>query len=332
VLVTLLNASPRPARAQVVLRGRASGEAWVEVERRAVRLGPEEVQATLWALPGPARELEIQLEHEGGARDALGADDRVRLVAGVLRVAFATSLPPAHRAAVHQALLAVLGEAGLLEVPSGASADLEVERWDGGEERGASAGAGRAVLALAVVEGEGRPVPDGPERRAAHRCVRDVTFQGLDMRRPAGAFEGLRWLLQRDGDDARGLVGIDAVGRLVVAFDVTRGEPSPAQRPGWPILVENLLGAVLGVEGGVPRAQARASPTSAPGVRRQGLLDPASTRLGRDQRALDVEWLRAAPPRERVHARPLAPWCVALGLGLLGVLGWREARRGGVAR
>ena len=47
VLLTLLNASPRPAHAELVLRAETQ-HGWRDVERRRVRLGPDEVQAQLF--------------------------------------------------------------------------------------------------------------------------------------------------------------------------------------------------------------------------------------------------------------------------------------------
>ena len=339
VLVTLLNASPRPARAEVVLRGRAGPGPFAEQARRAVRLGADEVQAVLLERAGPATDLEVVLDHETPGGDALPADDRVGLHGAGLRVLIdRTRLSAAHVAAVRRALEAALGSAALVEERADAEpVDLRVERWP--VEASSRVAGATTVLALAALDPNdpGVAVGAGPEQVRPHPFVRDVTLAGMQLWRPQAVAAGIRWWLQRaspsaagagDADQGagmggEGLIGEDAQGRVLVAFDVTRGAPSPAQRPAWPIFVENLVRTILGSPSDLP-GQA--------GVRREGLLDVGSTRLGRETRALDAGWLAAAPVREVGAPRALAPWLGGVGLLLLGALWWREARRRGPAR
>jgi hypothetical protein len=329
VLVTLLNASPRPARAEVVMAVEGSASPSPPPQRRAVRLGADEVAAVLFEPAVRGEALEVTLVHDATSRDALAADDRVRLDAGSLRVAWDPGLPPAHVAAVGRALEAALGPGGVVDASSGTGpVDLRVERWwpsapaspaPTGPAPTGPASIGQ-VLALAVLDAgdPGVLLAPGPEQSRGHALVQDVTFAEASLDRPRLEAPAVTWWLWRGEPSSGGLVGADAAGRWIVAFDVARGAPPAAERAAWPILVENVVRLLGGTASNVP-GQA--------GVRREGLLDLASTRLGREARAFDPGWLDGAPRRERGRPRAVAPWGVGVGVLLLTLLWAREARR-----
>ena len=100
--------------------------------------------------------------------------------------------------------------------------------------------------------------------------------------------------------------------------------------------MDNLVRLALGSWGAGGAGEAGSAGGSggagSAGVRRQGVLDAASTRLGRVARPGDPAWLPTRATRERPVAYAAAPWLAGLGLLLLLVLWRREARRSRVLR
>ncbi len=319
VLVTVLNDSPRPARPVLsvsVVEGGVARALFSE----SIALAPDEVRALLVAAPADALELRASLRPEAG--DALEADNVVVLRRRALHVSFDAALPAPHRAAVERALTASVGAEGFVE---GVSPDLNFRRWSAGQVAWFGDPMQVSLVALEPDEA-GVPVPPGRDLVAAHPLTADLSTAGLSLVVSARSASQAQRLLCRL-TEGRGsgwdlLVGTST--DVVLLFDVLRGRPPPADEPFWPVFIDNLVRTTLG-EQGVPSG-------GATGVRRHGVLDPASTRLGRVARPFDPAWLVPLAATETPVTRAAAPWLALLGLVLLLWLWRREARRARVPR
>jgi hypothetical protein len=311
--VVVAHDGPRAARSTLVAEALLAGGAVEERSRRALELAPDGALAVLLEGVGTEGALVVRLEHAraseaGAVGDALDADDRVVLRAEPLVVEIAPALPEAHRAALRAALAAALGDGGFVLGSLGPAGGLRVGALGGS---GPAPREGVIDLSLAALgaSGGGTPVPPGAEASDGSAWVVDVTLEDQPLVcAPAPA--GVRWHLMRGGV---GLVGTDGEGGLVVAFDLSRGAPAPALHPAWPILVDNVVRRGAGSVGG--------------GVRVEGLLDPATSRLGRDASPFDAGRLAAARATEVPARVRLAPLLALAALLLSGGLWWREARR-----
>lgn|GEM_PF-2196640 len=319
LLVTVLNDSPRPARSLLVVSV-GEGAALRALVREELALGPGEVRAVLVVAPADALELRAALESQGA--DALAADDVVVLRRRALRVSFDATLPGPYRAAVERALAASLGAGSFAE---GAPPDVDFRR--GSAQRSAWVG-GPARVSLAVLESDetGVPVPAGTDLLAMQPLTQDLSTAGLALVVPEQVAPAARALLRRQpasGGPAWDLL-VGTSEDVALLFDVLRGRPAPADEPFWPVFIDNLVRTALGEQGAASGGGA--------GVRRQGVLDPASTRLGRQARPFDPAWLVPLSVTAAPVSRAGAPWLAGLGLGLLLLLWRREGRRARTAQ
>lgn len=311
LLVSVLNHGRATVRATVAAR--VPGAA-ADLVRREVLLGPDALEAVLEPLTEAPDALELSVRgDERDPGDALEADDRVLLLRrpfswGGLEGAGQAAL----RRAVAAALEAVLGAPtqGPTPVP-GSQADLWVEALPPGE---ASAPPGnRLRLVTDALPYARRRLAGQSVQVQPHALTRDLDLSGVDLvlALPPQP-RGVPLLLARGAEGDAAVLTLEGTCVTLWADPLT-GQPPLVDTPVWPLLLENVA-RFLGGEG------------AGPGLRRQGLLDPASSRLGRLAAALPPEVLAGVP---LLH--PPAPWnlrvplCLA-GLGLLLALWWRGAR------
>lgn len=319
LLATVLNHARSPAEVEVVVRDLSAAR---EAGRRRLRLGPDEGRAVLLDLDAAGPELEVRLVPVAGpVGDGLGADDVVRLSARPLTWAGGGSGDQA------TALGAAFTAAGA--TPGGA-ADADVEVL--GPEQAPTPPAGprvRWALRLGRL-GEGTVgvhAPSGPDQVVPHALTCDLSTVGVDLvfaDEPVGPPPPGTLLAREAGGRTWPVLVLedDPPRTLRVVPDLTAGAPSPAASPLWPLIVENLLRAIGGSAG----------PS---GVRAQGLLDPASTRLGRSVRPFDPQWLAAVPVDHGPRPVRLAAWLATMAVALLLALWLLVARlpgAGGYAR
>jgi hypothetical protein len=279
-----------------------SRDAFAEARARVAAGGLATATIPLDSVP---EELVLSLEGE----DGLAADDRVSFVRRPLAVEFDPSVPGAHARAVRLGLEAVLGSGGFVE---GRVPDLVVTARPS-PPRGVT-----LVLDPVPAGAEAIEALEGPETVRTDPLVRDLSAGGVGLAYRPGAerpTEGYDPLLSRRA--GRGFVVVERRGDLVrFAPDPLRGRPAPVATPLWPLFLENLVGEVAGDLGPL-------------GYRRRGLLDDATSRLGRTPPAPSIE-IPASPAEVPAPARSvdLRPWLVLSGLLCLLLLWAHPASRG----
>jgi hypothetical protein len=293
-----------------------------------LRLAPGRLESVVVPLPADLRaagEFAVELRtREGEAwRDALRADDRVRLTRRPLRAYLDPSLPAAHRDRARHALVAALGEDGLQVVDGPWGASLAVVAR--GQVGVADA---RIVLELEpVAEGDAvERAPPGDDGVGRDPIVRDLSTAGVDWVYRSGAHvpdENEIVLLARGPGDAWPVV-LQLGPRVRLAPDPMRGERAAADAPFWPLLIDNLATAAgRGRDAGA-------------GYRADGVLDDRASTLGRARIPFDRAVLDAAPPAAAAEARTLRPLLTVAALALLALLWaapWLRRRLGnGAAR
>jgi hypothetical protein len=176
-------------------------------------------------------------------------------------------VPIAHRRAVEDGLAAALGADG--SSVAGDEADLVVSC---GAEGDAAGGPWSLVLHPAPAGTSGEQAGAGTDRVRPGPIVQDLSSAEADLVYAPGAGDAVppqAWRLWRD-DGGRPWPVLAARGRRVDFLpDPLRGEPPPVACALWPLFLDNLVRLALGEESAVGS-----------GWRRQGLLDPATSRLG----------------------------------------------------
>lgn len=233
----------------------------------------------------------------GTGADALASDDEVRLTLTPFGVTFGDALAPRVRRAVERALYAVLDPAAVTEdaaVVVGPGGALEIGTVDDG--------------------GAARTAPRGTAIRQPAPLVADLDPAGVVWVYREGderVREGERVLLGIRAEDATWpIVTRQADGRVRFAPDPTRGDPAPAEAPLWPLFIQNWI-----------ELRGRF------GLEPEGLLDPETSRLGRDRRPLDPALVRTAAPTVPAPAVPLRVPLGVVALAVLGVLWMLPAMR-----
>lgn len=266
------------------------------------------------------------LEAPDGGRwsDDLAADDVVEYERTAVRVYLDPTLPRALRHAVEDGLAASLGsreiqettrDVQLLVAPQGASGKLPEAPW-------------RLVLHPAPDAGALR-APPGLDRLHPDAVVRDLSTSGTDLVYDPAAVESvvapLTPLLWREAG-GRDWPVVARSGPIIHFLpDPTRGRRAPAETPLWPLFLDDLVREVAGdaAAGGA-------------GYRQRGLLDDASSALGRSEGSWDVPDLSARSPDVQPETRSLRPLLVAgalLALLLLWIVPWSgEGTRRGARR
>ena len=281
-------------------------------------VGADDARAVLLplgSLAGSGLVVRLRTEADTAWQDALVADDEVRLRHGAAVVYVDRRVPVAHAERVRLALAAVRGADGYRIVTRPAEA---TQARLGVVLRGTSP-LPRSMLVLELEPlADGAPAeraPPGPTRVASDELVRDLWSEGAEWVYAAGA--------ARAGAEETVLLGRSAGGRtwpillaragvLRLGPDPLRGQPRPADTAFWPLLVDNLLRRAEG-------------PQVGGGYRAVGLLDPASSRLGRGERPLDPRVLEGVAPTEPGRDRPLRAWLILGALLCLALL-WAAPR------
>jgi hypothetical protein len=275
VFATVRNDSPR------AFEGRLSLTRGAEADAKALRLGPGEAAGVVFAARSPLPQGAALTLEPGGA---LAADDRVVLARAPLRVGFEP--PPRGYSEAHvDAVRAALGAAAPGWTVDSAHPDL----WVG------SAASRPDPRAVAFVL---HPIAPGVEGVHAGRAPlvpidpafgRDVDLAGADLVYDPSVAAGAPPF-----PVVRAAAAGGGGGEVHWLPDPLAGSPSPADRPAWPLFVENLVRRVA------PDPLA---------------VDPDAALLGRDVAPFEARWLEAAP-RDRV-ARPRSLRALlALGGGL----------------
>ena len=278
LFVTLVHQGKADALGRLVVRG-ATGEVGM-----AFRL-PRDGYAsyTLDAdLPG-GDVLTVALENENGDAwtDDLGADDRVRLERGPLRVHIAPTVPAALAARVRAGLAAALGTSGFVD-----SDDPVVAFGAAAAPPRVGTPALTVLLAATAADAPLVRAPAGPMQASADPLVRDLAAAGGDFayaRGTAVAAESERVLLGiADGERTWPvLVRNGAQVRLVPV--PMRGTPPLVDAPFWPLFLENVIATVE--HGSIGE-----------GWRARGLLDASSSRTGQRRDPLDRARLGTLEP------------------------------------
>ncbi|MBL9085611.1 MAG: BatA domain-containing protein [Planctomycetia bacterium] len=257
------------------------------------------VASTTLDAPAGDGPIVVRLDDPDGA---LAADDEVRLVPSVLRVAVAgpdEGLPAAHGDLVRRTL-DVVAPGWVAVAPAEAALSVGVAAT--------VAPAGGAALWLHPVApgATGVRAPAGAAReRPPAPFGDDLDVASLDLVYARDVLASAPWPLLRVRTRPAGGTAVE------VLFDPLAGAPPPADTAAWPILVENVVTAVAG------------APTPG-GFRVLGLAPPDRARLGRDRRDLDDAALAGAapdrPPVERSLRAPLlalaaVSWAALWGRG-----------------
>ena len=276
------------------------------LRRAPVTLEPDGlVSVEIGAAPAPDTFTVRLAAADGGAwQDDLAADDAVVFRREPLRVYLSPALPREVVRAFDAARAASVGE--VTSVAEGEAADLRVVV--AGEERGD----GLHLVLHPLPEGAtGTRAPPGRDLRFGDDLVRDLDSRTTDLVFAPSALgpEG-EVLLARMGSPHVPVV--TRMGNLVHFLpDPTAGDPAPIRTPLWPLFIENVLRRA---GGGGEEA----------GYRREGLLDLASSRLGRTlAEAPILARLPSLPPDRAAVPRSLRPWLLGLVLLLLAWLYWR---------
>jgi hypothetical protein len=269
---------------------------------QTIEIPPRGLVPVRFPLASSPDALEVQVP----AGDDLGADDHVTFTRAPLGVRIDPSVPAAHASALRRGLTAVLGEGGFREDASEPRLLVTTE---------ADRTIGTALVLQPVPEDRaGSAAPPGADVVRADRLVEDLSTSGIDLVYARGAARpraDADLLLGRRAEEGVFAV-VERRGRVVrLAPDPLRGSPAPAETPFWPLFLENLVGEVAGEVGPA-------------GYRRQGLLDLATSRLGRDRSDFDPGWIAAATPDLPPPDRPLRPWLLGAALGCLALL-WGRA-------
>ncbi len=265
------SASPRSVRLRL-------GPAGAEPRLGAVRtMGPDDTLASTMPVLAGGTAIALTLADASGGpiADAVPEDDAVRFERRALRVWLGPDLPPAHRRLVLDAFAAALGPAGVARALDGG--DLAVVAAPAAKGGETPAGSRRVLVLFPIGDGPALYAPAGPDFRQDGPLVRDLSSRGTDLAYAPDALRAhARPLLWRGGPRPWPIVA-ESGRRVLFLPDPLVGRAPPAETPLWPLFVDDLVAACLGVPAG-----------GAPGWRRLGLLDEATTRLGRE----------ATPPEE----------------------------------